>query len=230
MLLEDATIPCVFLLSIFFLKIVYSKTHYFAILLCFCGLCCSISNDVFVKIQDTDQSDSPLPFSKVITGDVMTLVGACFYGISNILQEHFLKTKQDVNHYLGFLGLFGCGITIIEAYFFNEYIIISSFLSSATLSDKWYLIWNLGCFMLVNFMIYSIIPLFIQRSGATLLNISNVTTVIWGMFSDILFFGKSFYILYCVAFCFEMTGVILFSIKRPTKKQDNLTDERNEQI
>jgi drug/metabolite transporter (DMT)-like permease len=74
-------------------------------------------------------------------------------------------------------------------------------------------------FMLCNFLIYSIIPYFIQRSGATLLNISNVTTVIWGMLSDILFFGKSFYILYCVAFCFEMTGVVIFSTTKPRKRE-----------
>ena len=217
MLLQDATIPFVFLLSIFFLKIKYSKTHYFAILLCACGLCCSVSNDLFVKKnQDTGGA---LPFSRMITGDVMALLDAFLYGLSNILQEHFLKTKRDVNHYLGFLGLFGCAITLIEALFFDEYQVLTNFFATATLAQKWYFIWNIGCFMITNLATYSIIPFFIQRSGATLLNISNVTTVIWGMFSDIIFFDQPFYILYCVAFCFEMTGVIIFSRERPEKKE-----------
>jgi len=209
MLLQDATIPFVFLLSIFFLKIEYSKTHYFSILLCACGLCCSISNDVFVKSQSN--SSSSRPYSRMITGDVMALFDAFLYGLSNILQEHFLKTKRDVNHYLGFLGLFGCAITLIEALFFGEYQVLINFFAAATLAEKWYFTWNIGCFMLTNLVTYSIIPFFIQRSGATLLNISNVTTVIWGMFSDIVFFNQPFYFLYCIAFCFEMTGVILFS-------------------
>jgi drug/metabolite transporter (DMT)-like permease len=104
---------------------------------------------------------------------------------------------------------------LIEASFFNEYADLSAFMTSASVSDKNYLLWNMVGFMLCNFLIYSIIPYFIQRSGATLLNISNVTTVIWGMLSDIIFFGKPFYILYCVAFCFEITGVIIFSMEKP---------------
>lgn len=49
MLLEDFTIPSAFLLSVFFLKIKYTKLHLFAILLCLCGMACSICNDMFIK-------------------------------------------------------------------------------------------------------------------------------------------------------------------------------------
>lgn len=41
----------------------------------------------------------------------------------------------------------------------------------------------------VNFMTYTIIPFYVVRSGATLLNLSNVTTIVWSMLSDILLFG-----------------------------------------
>jgi hypothetical protein len=50
----------------------------------------------------------------------MSLLGAFLYALSNILQEHFLKNKRDIFHYLGFLGLFGFIITIIEAAIFGE--------------------------------------------------------------------------------------------------------------
>ena len=42
--------------------------------------------------------------------------------------------------------------------------------------------------MSTNWLVYLITPYFIKRSGATLLNLSNVTTVLWSMASDILFF------------------------------------------
>jgi len=60
MLLEDASIPCVFLLSIFFLKINYGCKHYLAIVLCFCGLSCSISNDLFIKNKADNDSSLPI--------------------------------------------------------------------------------------------------------------------------------------------------------------------------
>lgn len=83
------------------------------------------------------------------------------------------------------------------------------------------IIWlNLAGFMLFNVICYSIIPYFVQRSGATLLNISNVTTIIWSMLSDILLFGEKFYPLYVVAFTLELTGVVIFSLRRPRSQDD----------
>jgi len=61
----------------------------------------------------------------------------------------------------------------------------------------------------------------VQRNGATLLNISNVTTVIWSMIADIFIFDKSFYPLYVLAFSLEMTGVILYSREKPIKPVQN---------
>ena len=43
-----------------------------------------------------------------------------------------------------------------------------------------------------NFFGYSIIPFFVKWYGATLLNISNLTTIIWSMLSDILLFHRPF--------------------------------------
>jgi drug/metabolite transporter (DMT)-like permease len=86
MLLEDSAIPCVFLLSIFFLKIKYVYRHYFAIILCFCGLACSISNDLYIKNKADLNSTLPYPISKrMILGDLMAIGGACLYGLSNVL-------------------------------------------------------------------------------------------------------------------------------------------------
>jgi hypothetical protein len=47
-------------------------------------------------------------------------------------------------------------------------------------------------FVTFNFFGYSIIPFFVKWYGATLLNISNLTTIIWSMLSDICLFGRPF--------------------------------------
>ena len=110
MLLEDLTIPAAALLSIFFLRIKYTKTHFLALAICFSGMTVSFCNDLFKQ----DPEDSQKGKNQIV-GDIMALSGAFLYALSNILQEHFLKSKRDVFHYLGFLGLFGATITLIEA-------------------------------------------------------------------------------------------------------------------
>lgn len=47
-------------------------------------------------------------------------------------------------------------------------------------------------FVTVNFVAYTCIPFFIRKSGATLLNISNLTTIIWSMITDIFLFKCPF--------------------------------------
>ena len=79
----------------------------------------SISNDLFIKKKDENSDENGKDRS--ILGDLMAISGAFLYALSNILQEHFLKTTRDVHHYLGFLGLFGVIITLLEAWIFNEY-------------------------------------------------------------------------------------------------------------
>ena len=73
---------------------------------------------------------------------------------------------------------------------------------------------------LVNFVTYTIIPFYITRSGATLLNLSNVTTIVWSMLFDIVLYQSSFYPICLLAFVIELVGIIVFSTREPKKKQD----------
>ena len=86
MLLQDFTIPCVVLMSIFFLKLKYKGIHFIALGVCACGLSLSIYNDLFVKAEGQSQSQN----KSQLIGDLMSLMGAFGYALINILQEHFL--------------------------------------------------------------------------------------------------------------------------------------------
>lgn len=79
--------------------------------------------------------------------------------------------------------------------------------------DGWKVFLNFFGMAVVNFVTYTIIPFYITRSGATLLNLSNVTTIIWSMLSDILLFQSQFYPLCLVAFAVEIVGIIIFSTR-----------------
>ena len=75
----------------------------------------------------------------------------------------------------------------------------------------------------VNFVTYTIIPFYVTKSGATLLNLSNVTTIIWSMLVDIFLYGGPFYPLCLCAFAIEIVGIITFSLKEPIKPIEDQT-------
>ena len=74
---------------------------------------------------------------------------------------------------------------------------------------------NLLGMSLSNIICYSLIPVFVVRSSATLMNISNVTAVLWGMLFDMALFAKPYYPLNVVAFFLEILGMIIFSQEEP---------------
>lgn len=80
-------------------------------------------------------------------------------------------------------------ITLLESFLiFREYEVFYDFDTKNTGPVIGYMIG----FVLVNFICYTIIPFFVRRSGATLLNISNLTSIIWSMISDIFLFHYKF--------------------------------------
>lgn len=81
---------------------------------------------------------------------------------------------------------------------------------------------------LVNLFTYSIIPFYVARSGATLLNLSNVTTIIWSMLFDIILFESPFYPLCLLGFTVELVAIVIFSLREPVIPKQVLTPSEHE--
>jgi len=183
MIIEDFSVPSAVILSLVFLKVKYGLTHYVGILVCIIGISIGFIND-FMHLKD-DKKTSSAP----ILGDLLALTGAFLYALENVIQEHLIKKRGDVFNFLGFIGLFGTITTFLEAWAAGEFEAFNNIkpgVSNLTIASNY-----IGM-ALVNFICYTIIPFFIARSGATLLNLSNVTTIVWSMLSDILLFNGSF--------------------------------------
>ena len=112
---------------------------------------------------------------------------------------------------LGFMGVTAFCITIPLSYFSGEVQLIletpQELIFKVTLA-------YIG-FAIMNFTTYSFTPWFIDRSGAALLSISNLTTAIWSMLADILLFQKSFRWAYAIAFTIEIGAILLFCLSEP---------------
>ena len=167
-----------------------------------------LNDFLVVSHQEDEQGARP------ILGDFLALAGAFFYALENVLQELFIKKNEDIFNFLGFIGAFGVIITLIEATIAGEW----SEFGNVKDEDVSEVAWNYIGMAIVNFFTYTIIPFYVTRSGATLLNLSNVTTIIWSMLFDIMLYSQPFYPLYLVGFVIELVAIIIFSTKEPIKK------------
>lgn len=205
MIIEDFAIPSAVILSLIFLKVRYKSVHYVAIGLCTIGISCGFLNDFLIVKVDSGEAARP------ILGDFLALASAVLFALENVLQEMFIRKKEDIFNFVGFIGFFGMIMTLIEGTIAGEW----SEFSKVKDGDQLGVAANYLGMAAVNFLVYTIIPFFISRSGATLLNLSNMTTIIWSMLFDIVLFGSSFYPLCLVGFTVELAAIILFSTKEP---------------
>ena len=120
-------------------------------------------------------------------------------------------------NFLGFIGGFGVLITLVEAFLVGEF----KEFENVKDGDQLAIVGNYLGMAAVNFFTYSIIPFYVTKSGATLLNLNNVTTVLWSMLFDILLFDSAFYPLPLVAFSIEVAAIVVFSLKEPLKKKES---------
>ena len=119
MIIEDFSIPSAVVLSIVFLKVRYERVHYIAIALCVLGISCGFIND-FLIVGVGSGGDDSNP-DRPILGDFFALSGAFLYATENVLQEFLVKKKEDVFNFLGFIGIFGMVITLIEGSIAGEW-------------------------------------------------------------------------------------------------------------
>jgi len=108
MIIEDFSIPSAVVLSLILLKVSYLGSHWLGIAICICGISLGFLND-FLFFKVTAEATKPL------LGDLLALTGAFLYALENVLQEYLIKKKEDVFNFLGFIGIFGVLITLVEA-------------------------------------------------------------------------------------------------------------------
>jgi solute carrier family 35 protein F1/2 len=202
------SIICVVIVSFFFLKVRYKPFQIIGILVCFGGMGLLIGSDSI-----TGGTGSSI--STQVKGDLFCVVGATFYGISNVFEEWFVS-KRPAYEVLGMLGLFGVIINGITASIFDR----SSF-HGATWDSAvgGYLVG----YTFILFTFYSLAPVMFRMSSAAFFDISLLTGNFWGVIIGIHVFGYSIYYLYPIAFvliilglvCYFLAGSVLGDSRKP---------------
>ncbi|XP_072178843.1 solute carrier family 35 member F2-like [Diadema setosum] len=203
-LLDCITIPVVILLSFFILRVRYRIIHIIGVVICMAGLGALIGADALTGRSTSENA----PPNKVL-GDIFCILGASLYGVSNVAQEYIVR-HYTRTEFLGMVGLFGTFISGIQLVALERQE-LSTF--------SWHIeaILLLLAFAACMFLLYSLFPVVIEWSSATVVNLSILTADMYTLFIGLFVFHFAFSGLYLFGFAVIMVGVLVYSLK-PTKQ------------
>ncbi|KAG2644537.1 solute carrier family 35 member F1-like [Panicum virgatum] len=197
MLLDCWSIPCVIVLTWIFLKTKYGLRKFIGVGVCVAGLVLVVFSDAHAS----DRAKGPNP----LKGDLLVIGGSMLYAISNVTEEYFVK-KSNRAEVMAMLGVFGAIISGIQI----------SILERQELRSTH---WNAGAilpfigFAVAMFLFYSTVPIILKICGATMLNLSLLTSDMWAVLIRIFAYHEKVDWMYFVAFAGTAIGLVIYSYK-----------------
>jgi len=196
MLLDAWTIPCVVLLSVFFLKMRFIRYHYLGVFLAMVGMGFLIWSDMV--------AGKDFPGSDYVKGDLFCLLGATLYAVSNVYQE-FLVRQTPMYEVVGQLGFWatilnGIQLAILER---NE-------IRNVNWTPE--VVGYMIGFDIALFIMYSLSPVLFRLSSATFFNLSLLTSDFYGLIFGIFLFNAKINKLYPIAYVLIIGGILVYNI------------------
>ncbi|WOL16100.1 solute carrier family 35 member F1-like isoform X2 [Canna indica] len=195
MLLDCWAIPCVILFTWLFLKTKYGFRKFAGVAICVVGVVIVVFSDVHAS----DRSGGPNP----LKGDLFVIAGATLYAVSNVGEEFIVKKSSRVE-LMAMLGAFGAVVSAVQI----------SILERNELRD---IKWTAGAvlpfigFALAMFLFYSTVPVILKICGATMLNLSLLTSDMWAVLIRIFAYHQKVDWMYFIAFAATAVGLVVYS-------------------
>uniref|UniRef100_A0A453LAM0 Solute carrier family 35 member F1 n=1 Tax=Aegilops tauschii subsp. strangulata TaxID=200361 RepID=A0A453LAM0_AEGTS len=199
MLLDCWAIPCVLFLTWIFLKTKYGLRKLFGVGICVAGVVLVVFSDVHASER---KSKGPSP----LKGDMLVIAGATLYAVSNVTEEYIVKKSSRIE-VMAMLGVFGAIISGIQ---------ISILEREELRSTEWNasaVVLPFIGFALAMFLFYSTVPIILKICGATMLNLSLLTSDMWAVLIRIFAYHEKVDWMYFVAFAGTAIGLIIYSYK-----------------
>ncbi|NWV27430.1 S35F2 protein, partial [Origma solitaria] len=194
-LLDCFGIPVLMTLSWFLLRARYRLIHFIAVAVCLMGVGAMVGADIVAGRQAREGSG-------VVIGDVLVLLGASLYAISNVGEEYIVKNLSRVE-FLGMVGLFGTIISGLQ-------LSIAEHREITRIQWNWKIALLFTAFALCMFGLYSFMPVVIKFTSATSVNLGILTSDLYSLFFGLFLFRYKFSSLYIVSFVIIMVGFILY--------------------
>ncbi|XP_019623405.1 PREDICTED: LOW QUALITY PROTEIN: solute carrier family 35 member F2-like [Branchiostoma belcheri] len=201
-LLDCVTIPVVLVLSWIFLHSRFKWVHYGGIAVCLLGVGSLVGADLLSGRDHVGGTDKLL-------GDMLCLLGAALYGVSNVAEEYVVRHFTRVE-FLGMLGIFGSVICGLQLAILERH-------ELATIQWTWQVGLLFVGFAVCLFALYTIFPTVIKMSSAVVVNLSILTADLYTLFLGLFLFHYVYHGLYFLAFVLIVAGVVVYSTK-PTSE------------
>ncbi|CAE7188604.1 hypothetical protein CFE70_006826 [Pyrenophora teres f. teres 0-1] len=192
-------IAVVVIISFLFLRVRYHYTQIIGILLCIGGLGVIFGSD---HITGTNNFGAKSP----VKGDLFALLGATFYGLSNVFEE-WLVSERPLYEVVGQLAFWGMFINGTQAGIFDR----AAFRSAH---------WNakvggyLTGYTFILSLFYSLAPVLFRLSSAAFFNISLLTGSFWGVAIGVKVFGLRIHWMYPIAFVLIIVGQVIYFLRQ----------------
>ncbi|XP_062165730.1 uncharacterized protein LOC133872270 [Alnus glutinosa] len=193
-LLDCWTVAWVIIMTWIFLGTRYSLWQLFGAAVCVVGLGLVLISDAGVGGGGG---------SKPLLGDTLVIAGTIFFAMSNVGEEFCVKKKDRVE-VISMIGVYGFLVTVVQV----------SILELKTLeSVEWSadIILAFAGYALAIFMFYSLAPFVLKLSGATMFNLSLLTSDMWAVVVRIFIYQQEVDWLYYLAFALVIIGLITYS-------------------
>ncbi|NXI08542.1 S35F2 protein, partial [Irena cyanogastra] len=194
-LLDCFGIPMLMALSWFILRARYRLIHFIAVAICLLGVGTMVGADILSGRQEGEGSD-------VVIGDVLVLLAASLYAISNVGEEYIVKNLSRME-FLGMVGLFGTFISGLQLAAVEHKEIMK-------IQWNWKIALLFTAFALCMFGLYSFMPVVIKVTSATSVNLAILTSDLYSLFLGLFLFLHKFSGLYILAFVVIMVGFTLY--------------------
>jgi solute carrier family 35 protein F1/2 len=199
-------IVVVVIISFLLLKVRYHWTQYTGIIICLGGVGILFGSDHLT-------GNNNFPAADAVKGDLFALLGATFYGLSNVMEE-FLVSKRPMYEVIGQLAFWAMFINGVQAAIFDR----PTFATST---------WNaavggyIAGYTVILALFYSLAPLMFRLSSAAFFNISLLTGNFWGVAIGVKVFHYHIHFLYPIAFVLIIIGHVLYFCKQSMLAEAN---------
>eukprot|EP00941_MAST-03F_sp_MAST-3F-sp1_P006067 g6067.t1 len=221
MLLDCTTIPVCMILSRLLLDAKYKYIHIAGLILCSFGIVTLVYGDLHKMTSQSSKCQNGDPEAipqNALIGDIMCIVGAILYAMSNVGQEILVKSI-DRREYLGMIGVFGVFISIFQSLLLEEKNVDSVSWDFRKLSFMAGYVFCLSA-------MYILTSFFLQVADSAFFNMSLLTSDLWAVVTSFLLCGifpqKSYYL----ALVLIVLGVYTYSTEKvETRKRGHEEDE-----
>ncbi|KAG0347335.1 hypothetical protein BG004_007925 [Podila humilis] len=196
MLLDSWTIPCVVILSVFFLKVRFIRYHYLGVFIAMAGMGFLIWSDM--------EAGKDFPGSDYIKGDLFCILAATLYAFSNVYQE-FLVRQASLYEVVGQLGFWATILNGIQLAILERKEIQAVEWNGSVVG------YIIG-FDIAMFILYSVSPLLFRLSSATFFNLSLLTSDFYGLIFGLFLFNAKINYLYAIAYVLICAGILVYNI------------------